>query len=90
LDRLAWLMDGSNGKRRIGNDHRHRAGAATAPAERRMKMDLMKKRNKAIELIDDIFGDTSVSKETTLEHLEEILDAVEGKAELLRGEINDD
>lgn len=50
-------------------------------------MNLKQKRQKAIDLIDDIFGDTSVSKETTLEHLEEILDAVEGKVDLLRSEI---
>ena len=41
----------------------------------------------AIKIIEEVFGDTSVSKEQTLEWLEEIFDSIEGKVELLRGEI---
>lgn len=46
-------------------------------------------KEKAIAAIDEVFGDTSVSKETTLELLEEIFDCVEGKVELLRRELRE-
>jgi len=37
--------------------------------------------------IDELFSDTSVSKETTLEALEEVQADIEGKIDALKGEI---
>jgi hypothetical protein len=40
-----------------------------------------------IESIDELFGDTSVPAETTLEYLEEIQGEVDSKIEAIRGDL---
>jgi hypothetical protein len=47
----------------------------------------MKKTKEIIELIDDLFGDTTVSQKTTLEALEEIRDECDSKIDALMADI---
>lgn len=46
------------------------------------------KAQKIIEFIDNLFSDTDVTQEQTLEDLEAIQDAVEGKIEALRSDMD--
>lgn len=53
------------------------------------KEDNMKRKLQEVQsAIDRLFSDTSVSKETTLDALEEIQADVESKIDALKGEIN--
>lgn len=46
------------------------------------------KKQQALDAIDELFGDTSVSATTTLENLEEIRDEVESKIECIKADLN--
>lgn len=47
----------------------------------------VKKKNEALLAIDEMFGDTSVSKQTTLDLLEELQSEVDSKVDALKADI---
>jgi hypothetical protein len=47
----------------------------------------VKKKNEALLAIDAVFGDTSVSKATTLDLLEELQSEVDSKVDALKADI---
>lgn len=50
-------------------------------------MKFNEKKQNVIEALDELFADTSVSQETTLEALEEIEGEIEGKIDALESDI---
>lgn len=50
----------------------------------------VKKKNEALLAIDAVFGDTSVSKATTLDLLEELQSEIDSKVDALKADIKHD
>lgn len=47
----------------------------------------MNKKQIALDAINEVFGNTSVSPETTLERLEELREEIDGKIELIESDL---
>jgi hypothetical protein len=52
-----------------------------------MASKAVEKKNEALKLIDELFGDTSVPNTTTLDLLEELQSEVDSKIEALKSDI---
>jgi hypothetical protein len=53
-------------------------------------MDAQEKKDDVIDALDDLFGDTTVTKEQTLEYLEEIQSELESKIDALKADIRNE